>query len=214
LGAVTALIFRDGVSVVSPGFADGEGALVDGAGLGDVEGVVSVGGKVAPGVSVGVAPGLGLTTGSAAAAKRTFPFPFPPGSPAARGFDEPPTVVVVLVPGSTNSTRRPAGSVLPIPVTRTSTPLDGPTHNPLVPPRRPSAEASRESGTSTASASIDRQADQLPDVAPRERNLTVPRNSERGFSQVTPIRLKGAVVVAGRPRTFFSAEPPGRSRRA
>jgi len=170
LGAVTADNFSGGALVEGLADGDGAGALVDGDTLGEADGEVSEGDGEALGVSLGVVSGLGLWIGWAAAARPTL-LSESSAVPAlaARGFGEPSTVLLVFRPGSISSTRRPSGRVLPCPVTRTSTPLDGPTQSPWVPPRLLGALASRESGASVVWASTERQPDHWPDEAPRVR---------------------------------------------
>ncbi|RPK81669.1 hypothetical protein EES45_10655 [Streptomyces sp. ADI97-07] len=95
------------------------------------------------------------------------------------------------LPGSTVSSRRPAGSPADVPSpadTRTSTPSDGPTQRGSVLPRTPGRPASVRPSTSVSRGS---HADQSPEEADRVRASTVPVTSADGSVQVTPSMLNG-----------------------
>lgn len=108
-------------------------------------------------------------------------------------------------PGSTMSSRRSAGSMEPLPSTRTCTPSDGPTQRGSVAPGRLSSWA--EPWTADVSVIHEPQ----PSVAElRVRIPTVPGRPASGFVQDRPMRLNGSVsrpgISARSPRTVSAFE--------
>ncbi|WP_245936243.1 hypothetical protein [Streptomyces cahuitamycinicus] len=103
--------------------------------------------------------------------------------------------VSLPLPGSTMSSRSPAGSPVDVPApdrVRTSTPSDAPTQAGSVPPR------AAPLSPGPLSLSSCNHPDHLPDSAERVRTSTVPMTRADGSVHVTPSKLNGFVSRCGK----------------
>ncbi|GAA3478325.1 hypothetical protein GCM10018966_028550 [Streptomyces yanii] len=174
-GEELSLAVGEGLSVaVSEGVTDGvsdAGAVSDSVAEGVGSAVVAVGSAEGESDDDGSSVGASVSAAKAAGAACS---------------DEP-------LPGSTVSSRSPAGSfaeTLAPAVTRTSTPLDGPTHRGSVDPRTPERPASVRPSMSVSSGI---QEVQVPFATDLVRTSTAPVTFAAGSVQVTPSMLNGAV---------------------
>jgi hypothetical protein len=133
------------------GATDAESVAV-GASVGEAESVVvGVPEPSPPAVAVAVSVGATLSVGAALSVGVAVSVAVASMAYPAGAMPESCVASVAALPGSTRSTRSPAGSavVLPAPVARTWMPFDGPDHMGDIPPRTPGRFSSAASGMSS-----------------------------------------------------------------